>query len=383
MPNQSSISGLPTSGKFFFEKTEVCDVAPYPSAETFALVQELYAKDGPIDRAYRSQGIRYTDTRFLRIIEGELFVDRERELQSLFPSHSYFVGTDYTPKPSRIKGFLTSLRNTSRLQKIHGSVDEYRARLRVMLDRELKTTTIDEAKREFFDDYETIFTVNLIAGNAIAQLQRLLPKDISVAEALSYFPEGIEPLWKAPIGLIGNTLELTDESAFISNAVDHVSTSIPEGIPMKALQKTQDFLRLREYGRWIAVRHINHLRSLYPQINPPNVPIVPLPTIITDQKLPIAPVKSIGVSAGIATGTLVDSPIKGGILVVESLSPALVQHFSTITGIIASHGGMMSHCAIIAREMGLPVVVKYPIHVLPLGKTVTIDGGTGRVSIDK
>lgn len=379
MTNQSSIPGLPTSGKFFFEKTETCDVAPHPSTETFQLLQELYAQNGPIDRAYRSFGITYTETQFLRIIGGELFVDRERELQSLFPSYSYFVGDDYTPKQAKIKGFLTSLRNTSRLQKIRSSVDEFSTKLRSMLDRELTTATIDDAKKVFFDDYETIFTVNLVAGNAITQLQRSLPKEISIAEALSYFPEGIEPLWQAPIGLIGNTLELTDESVFISNSIEHVSKNIPSNVPVEKVQKVQNILRLREYGRWVAIRHVNYLRSFYPSIVTPKIPIMPLPTIITDQKLPKSPIVSIGVSAGIATGPLVDSPIRGGILIVQSLTPALVQHFSLITGIIASHGSMMSHCAIVAREMGLPVVVKYPIETLPIGKKASINGGTGEV----
>lgn len=379
MTHQSSISGLQTSGKFFFEKTDTCDVAPYPSAETFQLLQELYANDGPIDLAYRSHGVAYVETQFLRIIGGELFVDRERELQSLFPSHSYFTRADYTPKPARIKGFLTSLRNTAKLQKIDGDLGEFSARLRAMLDRKLTTTTIEEAKEEFFDDYETIFAINLIVGNAIAQLQRSLPKEISIAEALSYFPEGMPLLWDAPIGLRGNTLELTDVGEFMSNSIERVSKNIPSTIPRELLQNVQYFLRLREYGRWVAIRHINHLRLLYPPIAAPKVPITPLPTVITDQRLPIAPIKSVGVSSGIATGPLVDAPTKGGILVVPSLTPALVQCIPILAGVIADHGSIMSHFAIVAREMGLPVVVKYPIKTLLMGANVTIDGGAGTV----
>lgn len=92
---------LPKIGRYFFAKTEVCDVAPHPSDETFSLLQKLYATNGPVQRTYKKFGITYTDTHFLKRILGNLYIDREKELQSLLPSHSYFFTNDYKPRPVR------------------------------------------------------------------------------------------------------------------------------------------------------------------------------------------------------------------------------------------------------------------------------------------
>lgn len=380
------IPGLPTSGKFYFEKTEVCDVAPRPSPETFQLLQEIYTTNGPIDQAYRSQGITYVDTHFLRLIGNELFVDRERELQSLFPSHSYFSTDPYSPKQTKLKGFWISFKNTGRLQNLRGNFDVLSADCADRLHRSLASTTIDAAKEAFFHDYEFIFTINLLAGQSITRLQRALPPSISIAEALSYFPSNLPPAWEAPTGLIGNTLDLADGSPLISQITEHKTQTIPSNIPSDLLFAAQSFLRLREYGRWLAIRHINRLRTLLSiQIYPPEPgkALTSLPSIITDQKLPPAPIKSVGLSAGIATGELVTTPKAGGILVVSALSPAMVAHIPLLAGVIADHGSVLSHFAIVAREAGFPVVAKYPTKTLPIGQIATIDGGTGSVTLSK
>lgn len=379
----TNISGLPTSGKFFFGKTEVCDVAPRPSPATFELLQELYAQNGPIDRAYRSQGISYADTHFLRLIAGELFIDRERELQSLFPSHSYFSTNPYSPKQTKLKGFWTSFKNTGRLQNLRGNLESLSVDCANRLHRPLASATIEAAKSEFFDDYELIFTINLLAGQSITRLQCVLPSSITIAEALSYFPPNLPPAWEAPTGLIGNTLDLADLSAFISRIDKHTSREIPSSIPADLLFTAQSFLRLREYGRWLAIRHISHLRSFMPPISsdPQSITTNSLPSIITDQKLPPTPIRSIGVSAGVATGELVTTPKPGGILVVSALSPTMVAHIPILAGVIADHGSVLSHFAIVAREAGFPVVVKYPTKSLPIGQTATIDGSTGEVNV--
>lgn len=381
-----TIPGLPTSGKFYFEKTEVCDVAPRPSPETFQLLQEIYATNGPIDRAYRSQGITYTDTHFLRLIAGELFIDRERELRSLFPSHSYFSTDPYSPKQVTLKGFWTSFKNTGRLQNLLGNFDALSTDCADRLQKPLISTTIDVAKKDFLHDYELIFTINLLAGQSITRLQRALPSSISIAEALSYFPSSLPSAWEAPAELVGNTLDLADGSPFISQIGEPKTQTIPLGIPPDLLFAAQSFLRLREYGRWLAIRHINHLRALLSiRVDLPEEGKAPtsLPSIITDQKLPSAPIKSVGVSAGIATGELVTTPKAGGILVVSALSPAMVAHIPMLAGVIADHGSVLSHFAIVAREAGFPVVVKYPTKTLLIGQTATIDGGTGSVTLGK
>ncbi|MFA5945558.1 MAG: PEP/pyruvate-binding domain-containing protein [Patescibacteria group bacterium] len=373
-------------GKYYFAKTEVCDVAPRPCKETFELLEEMYGEDGPVEQAYKKLGLAYSDTSFLKVFVGELYVDRERELQSLFPSHSYFVGEGYTAKPVRLKGFLTSLRNTRRLQKLHGKLDEISTNLESRLSRKFSASSLEQAKREFFEDYEVIFTTNLFAERALDRLKRSLPSSTGLAEALQYFPTDLPAVWNPPADIIGNTFEFTDTSVFVSVLDTIISPIIPNGIPLPELREAQLFLRLREYSRWLALRHITRLRGMIPGSSSRSGSKTgsihgSTPAIVTDTPLSLGENKPIGVSAGQAEGKLVLTPEAGGILVTSALTPDIANHARLLKGVIADHGGLLSHFAIIAREMGLPVVVNYPIHELPIGKLVAMDGSTGEVRI--
>ena len=379
------------SGKFYFAKTEVCDVAPRPTPETFKLLKKLYATNGPVDRIYRQFGITYRDTKFLKIILGELFVDCELELQSLFPSHSYLFGNDYQVRPVRLKGFLTSLRNTRRYNRIAGNFDDLSQKLQDLIAKELLPTDQQSAEQEFFRDYELIFLINILAQKALTRLSVALPKNISLVEALTYFPAELPAVWSPPTDITGNTFELTDTSEFVS-LVNHAPTASiathradtwigPYGAELIA---AQNYLRLREYGRWLALRHISRIRKMIKKGSKmgsgPDNGYLTLPAVLTDCLIQIDHQKPLGVSVGTATGKLVLEPEIGGILVVSSLTPDIANHASILAGVIADHGGLLSHLAIIARELGLPVVVNYPIADLPIGETATIDGTTGDVS---
>ena len=49
-----------------------------------------------------------------------------------------------------------------------------------------------------------------------------------------------------------------------------------------------------------------------------------------------------------------------------------------VEGVISATGGMLSHFAIIAREMGLPVIVGADLSKIPEGE-IGMDGGTGEI----
>jgi phosphohistidine swiveling domain-containing protein len=367
------------SKKYYLAKTEVCDVAPRPSPETFKLLKKLYAADGPVDRVYRQFGIKYRDTEFLTIVQSELFVDREKELQSLFPSHSYLFGTDYRARPVRFRGFLTALRNTHRFNQIAGDFEEISHRLRDLLVQNLPLTDAATAERAFLKDYETIFLINLLAQKALTRLSAALPPKMSLVEALKYFPANLPAIWTAPTDVVGNTFELTDNSTFVPLITTHAASSIPDDLPHAELFEAQNYLRLREYGRWLALRHISRFRKIIALGPAVAKTLSNLPSTLTDQPLPKSSRRPVGVSAGIASGKLVREPEAGGILVVSSLTPDLARHIPLLAGAIADHGGLLSHFAIIAREHGLPVVVNYPIAELAIGQMATIDGSTGNV----
>lgn len=71
----------------------------------------------------------------------------------------------------------------------------------------------------------------------------------------------------------------------------------------------------------------------------------------------------------------------GEILVARHTDPGWIAVFANASGVIAERGSLLSHSAIVAREMGVPCVValKGVTQWLKTGDLVRLDGGTGRV----
>jgi pyruvate,water dikinase len=93
-----------------------------------------------------------------------------------------------------------------------------------------------------------------------------------------------------------------------------------------------------------------------------------------------------GAGGGIATGVVThdaEDPPMGSVLVTTTLTPGLGPLLSRLNGIVAETGSVLSHLAILAREAGIATVVGYAraTQDLPEGTTVTVDGETGRVTI--
>ncbi|HEY3082942.1 MAG TPA: PEP-utilizing enzyme [Chloroflexota bacterium] len=71
-------------------------------------------------------------------------------------------------------------------------------------------------------------------------------------------------------------------------------------------------------------------------------------------------------------------------LVCEMTVPAWTPLFSLVSAVVADTGGMLSHCAIVAREYGLPCVVSTRVGTATIadGMLLTVDGGQGIVRIE-
>jgi phosphohistidine swiveling domain-containing protein len=114
--------------------------------------------------------------------------------------------------------------------------------------------------------------------------------------------------------------------------------------------------------------------------------------------LPVEPssdpsiINGVAASPGTAQGTakVVRSLVEasklqqGDIMVCEMTVPTWVPLFATVSAVVADSGGILSHCAIVAREFGLPAVVGTHVgtRVLQDGMTITVDGGRGIVRIE-
>jgi pyruvate,water dikinase len=74
----------------------------------------------------------------------------------------------------------------------------------------------------------------------------------------------------------------------------------------------------------------------------------------------------------------------GEVMVCEMTLPPWVPMFAIAGAVVADVGGVMSHCAIVAREFGLPAVVGSVNGTtrIQTGQTVTVDGTNGNVWLD-
>ena len=102
--------------------------------------------------------------------------------------------------------------------------------------------------------------------------------------------------------------------------------------------------------------------------------------------------RGVGVSPGSVTGNVrvIVDPVEqagqlrpGEVLVARATDPGWTPLFLIAGAAIVERGGMLSHAAIVAREVGIPVVVDLPraTTVLRDGQRVRVDGSTGRVEV--
>jgi pyruvate,water dikinase len=71
------------------------------------------------------------------------------------------------------------------------------------------------------------------------------------------------------------------------------------------------------------------------------------------------------------------------ILVAKRTDPGWIVHFAMCKGIVTTHGSLLSHTAIVAREMQIPAVVSVPgaTALIATGDLIEIDGSSGAVTI--
>lgn len=75
--------------------------------------------------------------------------------------------------------------------------------------------------------------------------------------------------------------------------------------------------------------------------------------------------------------------LNGEILVTHRTDPGWVPLYPSISGLLVERGSLLSHSAIVAREMGLPTVVSIPglTKVIKSGMRVRLDGKAGTIKI--
>jgi phosphohistidine swiveling domain-containing protein len=156
------------------------------------------------------------------------------------------------------------------------------------------------------------------------------------------------------------------------------------GRPTEALRQT------------VEERKQRHLRyeslTLPPAWTGPPAPVAPPDAGAPDQPSTKTELTGIGVVGAKVTGRarvvhdpqLVDLD-PGDILVCVTTDPSWTPLFMVADALVIDTGGAMSHGAIVARELGVTCVINTVTGTrdIPDGATITVDGATGRVTIDR
>lgn len=76
--------------------------------------------------------------------------------------------------------------------------------------------------------------------------------------------------------------------------------------------------------------------------------------------------------------------LTNGIIVAQKIHPFQLSSLKKASGIITEEGGITSHAAILARELGIPAVVSIPgaTSWLQTGDSILLDGDTGTISLN-
>ncbi|MDP6607215.1 MAG: PEP-utilizing enzyme [Dehalococcoidia bacterium] len=76
---------------------------------------------------------------------------------------------------------------------------------------------------------------------------------------------------------------------------------------------------------------------------------------------------------------------QGEVLVCGASTPEWTPLFAVAGAVVTDSGGMLTHCAIVAREYGIPAVVatRWATRDISDGATVTVDGAAGTVTVEQ
>lgn len=423
----------------YLKKTALTETFPRPRPFTFSFLASLYSPSGPISRAYAEVGISYTavDTLFTQV-GNELFIDMESELKSIFPAFGYARSRQGEYGWESWRGLPQTVKNWYALARIRPDEHAYttlKEKLDAYLVSPLETESLERCLDRIREQYALVFLITLYGEVATQSLLRMLGTERHLLASLlmagehEAYPPYVETYRDI---LRGNSINFDDTSTFIFSS-QASSVASPQEMratlpPHRAkllrtpMLRARLFSELRERARLLSVRLRTHgedmlmregkerfphnpelvwyateteLRTdtydlevleertrMYGAYNTVSAPAVIAPFV------PMVIQESVGVSPGVGEGVVVSQEdlslssehSRTYILHTRTLSPDIPQYFKKVVGVIADEGGMLSHAAIMAREMGIPVVVS-PRAQSYREKPVRIDGTSGEIVV--
>lgn len=422
------------SQPFLWELAELAELAPHPTPLTVSLLQWCHTQEpSPITQAYQALGFTYPPTWPYRLVQGELYTDRERELQNLLPSFSLAYSENFKPRWSRAQGSLATLRNIDTTRKLdpHAHLVRLATELSALLNETLPSD-LELLLAALRNNCRLGTQLDICANKALTVLQReLRGTPLSIAQLINAELDA-EPAIPAPLpprGIGGNGWNIGSSDVFFSATLtlrrQHAVTQAWQRLESGArhtigqrLADAQTAVRLREWHRWQLARttwaigqsatavierlgisgglapfaHIGELLQPGIDLNTlqhrlqawQQIPASPTPRLSHLADMPIVPV-TLSLSGGSGSGqvaTLADLPRISGpvILATPTLHVGILPHLSRINGIMTASGNILSHVAAIARARGIPVII-HPAatNTQFIGTVAQVNGDTAEV----
>lgn len=415
---------------FFYEKNEISEIAPRPTPLTFSLLEKIYAEDGPIARVYKKHHIFYNSQDFLKIVWNELFVDREKELKTLFPAFS-LLNPERKQRFATFRGIVSTIWNIGAMIFLREDASII-TRLVDRMEGDSRKYTLEESLDQFLSDYALIFETNLFAAKWVKKMEVLLRREpISLSDILQSDPKIFSSYQEMECTLLpwesfsGNILEFSERGATHNMNQDRYT---PQSIIVwwknlpswkqnaygMTISKAIAFARYREYARILMLKNKSillsslekkkwglsedqiyfstldeHVQNQESNETEERIKVykkyknLTLPNTLTSYvSLEEKADENLGLSSGIAIGVLVERAMIQSvewpkILFTQILSPDLAEYFESIAGIVSEKWGMLSHLAILARESHIPVVISSESHTL--WTKIRLDGETGKI----
>lgn len=415
---------------YTYEQTDLSETFHQPTPLAFSMLQQLYGSNGPLAQVYTNQGIAYQDTGFLQQIGNDVYVEQQLEIESLFPSLAYASLQQLFTSANPLRSIIRTYRNKYNFARLHIAKPELvRKKLLHHLQVDLPNThSFEQRWQLLLATYQDIFLINIQTQKAVAIVEKTAPGYIHQLRPTDNFDLHLidTSQW------LGNTISIDDTSNFYqpprpnSGSRQHLLVKYLQTVSAwkrptieQYILQAEAYLELREISRMVSVRLASYVRvaveTLRTQPFPEQIELtyfatidelltdtimvdtlrqrqikydacqkLVLPTRIASTAQSVQQTKNLGLAPGEAQGQLVheiDTKNISGptILYVSKLTPDLTKHFKVIDGIVTTQGGLLSHLAIVAREMGLPVVRSQ--QKLSAGSTVVINGTTGKITI--
>ncbi len=75
---------------------------------------------------------------------------------------------------------------------------------------------------------------------------------------------------------------------------------------------------------------------------------------------------------------------EGDILIARNADPGWTPVLSIVSGMVLEEGGLLNHCSIVARDLGIPSIVgvRQATEIIPDGSLIMLDGGLGLVRLE-